>query len=335
LYSGGLDSILAIRMMEKQGVEVFPIKFYSPFFGFDIIQDPDAYRQHHLHTHNIDVSLVDFTQEIIKIVKHPKHGYGKHLNPCIDCKITMLSKARECMDALGASFVITGEVVGQRPMSQRRDSMNCIVRESGLDDILLRPLSARLLKETLPERTGMVNRECLGDIAGRGRKDQIMLAQKFAIREEHIPTPAGGCLLTDEHISLKVKTTFDRFHPGLPGKDDVILDILGRKFILDEATVLVVSRNDEENQILSKLVSQGNIFLKIADVPGPLSILRGAVTKDTIMKAASICMRYGKARGLSGHYAVYGPDPYNLTDRIESPVVTEEYCRTFQIDLHK
>lgn len=335
LYSGGLDSILAVKMMEKQGIEVFPVKFYSPFFGFDIIQDPDAYRQYHLNTYGIDVTLEDFTQDIIEIVKNPKHGYGKHLNPCIDCKIAMLRKARGFMDALGASFVITGEVVGQRPMSQRRDSMNSIVRESGLEDILLRPLSAKLLKETFPERTGTVNRENLGDIAGRGRKDQILLAQEFAIDEDTIPTPAGGCLLTDGHISSKIKNTFDRFHPGLPGKEDIILDVVGRKFILDEGTVLVVSRSDEENRILTKLTALGNIFVKIADVPGPLSILRGAVTKEAIMKAASICMRYGKARGLSGHYALYGTDPQNLTDSIESPVVTEEYCRTFQIDLHK
>lgn len=335
LYSGGLDSILAVKMIEEQGVEAIPIKFYSPFFGFEIIQDQQTYIQYHESAFGINVRLVDFTQDIIEIIKSPKHGYGKQLNPCIDCKIGMLKKAGHFLETYGASFVITGEVLGQRPMSQRKEPMNSIIKESGLKDILLRPLCARQLKETLPERMGIVNRENLGDIVGRGRKDQIMLAGKYGIDKELIPTPAGGCLLADEHISSKVRNTFDRFHPGLPGKDDLILDIVGRKFNLDESTVLVVSRNDEENDVLSTLISPGNIFVKIADVPGPLSIIRGVITKENILKAASICMRYGKGRGLSGLKALYGPDPYNLADCVESPVVTEEYCTTFQIDLHK
>ncbi|HHO75540.1 MAG TPA: tRNA 4-thiouridine(8) synthase ThiI [Deltaproteobacteria bacterium] len=247
----------------------------------------------------------------------------------------MLKKAKGLLETYNASFVITGEILGQRPMSQRRESMNSIVRESGLKDILLRPLCARKLKETLPERMGFVDREALGCITGRGRKDQIMLAVKYGINKETIPTPAGGCLLTDEQISLKVKNTFERFHPAMPGKEDLILDIVGRKFCLDESTVLVVSRSEEENGILSTLISPGNIFVKIADVPGPLSIVRGNPTKDNMLKAAAICMRYGKGRGLNGQMALYGPDPYNFADCIESPVVTEEYCVTFQLDLNK
>lgn len=335
LYSGGLDSILAIKVIEEQGIEVVPIKFYSPFFGFEIIMDNDAYRHYHMSAFAIDVRLVDFTQDIIKIVKNPHHGYGKHLNPCIDCKIGMLRKAGAMMEDVDASFIITGEVLGQRPMSQRKDSMNVIINESGLKDKILRPLSAKLLKETLPERLSVVNRERLVDISGRGRKDQIMLAEKYRIDKEKIPTPAGGCLLTDEQISLKVRKTYERFHPGLPCKDDIILDVVGRKFSLDESTVLVVSRNDQENKILSKLASPGNIFVKVADVPGPLSILRGTPTKENILKAASICLRYGKGRGSSGHTALFGPDPNNMTGCVESPVVSEEYCATFQIDLNK
>jgi len=335
LYSGGLDSILAVKMIEEQGVDVVPIKFYSPFFGFDIIQDPQAYMEYHISAYNIKVHLFDFAEDIIRIVKSPKYGYGKNLNPCIDCKIGMLKKAGELMEKFNATFVITGEVLGQRPMSQRKEPMNNIIKASGLADILVRPLCARQLAETLPERLGIVDRENLGNITGRGRKDQIILAGKYGIDKKDIPTPAGGCLLTDEQISSKVKNTFEKFNPGLPGKDDLILDIVGRKFNLDESTVLVVSRNEEENNILSTLISPGNIFLKISEVPGPLSIIRGTITKENILKAAAICMRYGKGRGLSGQKAIYGPDPYNFTDCIESPVVTEEYCTTFQIDLNK
>lgn len=335
LYSGGLDSILAIKMIQDQNVDVVPLHFYSPFFGFEIIRDPQSFKEHHLSAYGIKVHLVDYTEEIIRIVKNPKYGHGKHLNPCIDCKVGMLKKCRKLLETLGASFVITGEVLGQRPMSQRKDPMRSIERESGLIDILLRPLCAKHLPETLPEREGIVDRELLGDIIGRGRKTQLMLAHTYGIERDKIPTPAGGCLLTDEQISRKVADTFERFDPGLPTKADFLLDIVGRQFILDEHTVLVVSRNEDENSVLTSLKDPGNIFLKIADVPGPLCVLRGDISRDNLKKAAAICMRYGKARGLSGNRAVFGADPFNLTDYIDSLVVSDEYCKTFQIDLRK
>lgn len=335
LYSGGLDSILAVKMIQEQNVDVIPVQFYSPFFGFDIMRNPGLYKDYHMSAYDIQVHLVDYTDDIIQIVKNPKYGYGKHLNPCIDCKIGMLKRCRTMLDTLNASFVITGEVLGQRPMSQRRDPMRSIERDSGFTDILLRPLCAKHLPETMPEREGLVNRELLGDITGRGRKTQLELVRRYGIEGENIPTPAGGCLLTDEQISLKVAATFRRFEPELPARADFLLDIVGRQFILDDHTVLVVSRNENENNILCSLQYPGNIFMKIADVPGPLCILRGDITLENLKKAAAICMRYGKARGMNGNRALFGTDPSCLSDAIDAPVVSDEYCKTFQIDLRK
>ncbi|MGC9325571.1 MAG: thiamine biosynthesis protein [Desulfomonilia bacterium] len=332
LYSGGLDSILAIKLIEEQDIDVVSLYFCTPFYGFDALMDPETFRRNHSELFGIDTHVIDFTDEMLRIVKSPSYGFGKHLNPCIDCKIGMLRKARSLLGALDASFVITGEVVGQRPMSQRKDAMRIIERDSGLKSLLLRPLCAKRLPETLPEREGVVERELLGSISGRGRKEQMVLAQRFGIKQENIPNPAGGCLLTDERIAGKIRQTYDRFSPELPPHDEIILDVVGRKFLLDETTVLVVSRNEEENKILSSLYYPGNVFLKIADIPGPLAILRGAVHMDTLLKAAGICLRYSKARGTRGHTAIYGSDPFHMDQTVEAPVFPAEYCKSFQID---
>ena len=335
LYSGGLDSILVVKLMQEQGVEVVAVSFSTPFFGHDLLTDTQNRLEFHERTYGIRVQPYDFTQDIIEVVGSPRHGFGKHLNPCIDCKIRMLATARGMLEELGASFVVTGEVLGQRPMSQRRDAMNLIERESGLKDILLRPLCAQHLPPTLPERTGLVNRELLLDMAGRGRKKQMELAAHFGIDPGNVPSPAGGCLLADEQVGGKVRLTYDRFRPGLPTRADVMLDIAGRKFMLDKDTVLAVSRDEKENRVLASMIFPGNVFLKIADAPGPICIVRGTVSPENLKTAAAICLRYGKGRGAEGHSAVYGPDPSRMTGTLEAPVVSEDFCRRFQIDLGK
>lgn len=332
LYSGGLDSILAVKMMRDQSIDVVPVYFCSPFFGMDALQDPEPFKEFHRVNFGIEVCPIDFSKDIIGIISNAKHGYGKNLNPCIDCKIGMLRKAGELLRTLDASFLVTGEVLGQRPMSQRRDAMNLIIKETGLRDILLRPLCAKLLPLTLPEREGHIRRELLGEITGRGRKVQMELAAKYGINPDAVPTPAGGCLLTHEQIAGKVRSTLKRFQPDLPLPADVILDTIGRKFILDSETVLVVSRDEEENRRLSRLALPGNEFLKIADVPGPLCIIRGNVSEENRKKAAGICLRYGKGRGKCGNTAVYGPDPLSLTKNIDAPVLSDDLCKAFQID---
>lgn len=335
LYSGGLDSILAVKLMQEQSIDVVAVNFCTPFFGYDVLLNPEKHREYHQKTYGIHITPCDFTEDIIDVVSNPEHGYGKNLNPCIDCKIRMLKRARSMLEEMDASFVVTGEVLGQRPMSQRRDAMNLIEKKSGLKDILVRPLCAKHLPPSLPEQLGIIDRERLHDAAGRGRKTQIELALKYGIEPSAIPNPAGGCLLTDEQISRKVRSTFERFRPGKPSRPDIVLDIAGRKFMLDENTVLVISRSEDENRFLASLVWPGNVFLKIADVPGPLSIVRGDLSEENLRIAAALCLRYGKGRGTAGHVAVYGPDPESMTGTVDAPVVEEDFCRRFQIDLNK
>jgi tRNA U34 2-thiouridine synthase MnmA/TrmU len=291
--------------------------------------DPEGFKRIHADKYGIEIHVIDYTDDIIQILNNPPHGFGKRLNPCIDCKIGMLKKSRYLIESLNASFIITGEVLGQRPMSQRKQTMRIIEKESGLSDILLRPLCARNLEETLPERLGVVRRDALWDLKGRGRKIQIERALAYGIKEEDLPTPAGGCLLTDEQISIKVRHTFDRHSPSLPDMADIMLDIVGRKFALSDTTVLVVSRNERENNLLSMMRHSGNIFLKVLDVPGPLCIARGEVTREILALAAGICLRYGKTRGSAGQVAIYGEDPDHMDKTVEAPVFSPEYCRAF------
>ncbi|MEE4166073.1 MAG: phosphoadenosine phosphosulfate reductase family protein, partial [Desulfocapsaceae bacterium] len=206
LFSGGLDSICATRLVMEQGVEVIAVKFITPFFGYDILRDPDKYRQETAQKYGINVKVVDISDEYLQLLRNPSHGFGKYFNPCIDCKIFMLSRARTMLEELGASFLITGEVLGQRPMSQRRDTLNVIERDSGNKTVLLRPLSAKLLNETEAERSGLVDRQRLLDFSGRGRSRQISLAKSYGITD--FPAPAGGCILADPILSRRISLIY-------------------------------------------------------------------------------------------------------------------------------
>ncbi|HOM28412.1 MAG TPA: hypothetical protein PLS81_03025 [Deltaproteobacteria bacterium] len=330
LYSGGLDSILAIRLLERQSFEVAALYFCTPYFGLDALLDPEAFEEKAFKRYGVRVKVVDFTEDMAAIIRAPRHGYGKHLNPCIDCKIGMLRRARGLLETENASFVVTGEVVGQRPMSQRGQVMRLIERESGLEDILLRPLCARLLPPTAPERAGIVDRASLGGIRGRGRKVQMEMARELGIAEHDMPSPAGGCLLTDEQIARKAKITFDSLSPALPSRADLLLDVVGRRFRLKEKTVLVVGRNEQENALIARFVHPGNVFMRMRDVPSPLCILRGEVDASCLETAAAVCLRYTKARGEPGHVVVHGERPDDLANEVAAPVVDEEFVRKLQ-----
>lgn len=330
LYSGGLDSILAIKIMEEQGFEVIPLYFCTPFMGLSALVNPDAFVERHSRLYGVMVRIIDYTEDLTAIIKAPRHGFGRHMNPCIDCKIGMLRRASALLEEARASFVITGEVLGQRPMSQRRTILPVIERASGLEGLLLRPLCARHLPMTLPERQGLVDREALWDIRGRGRSIQIERAASYGITGDNIPTPAGGCLLTDRQISRRVRDTFDRVCPGLPSRADLLLDVVGRRFRLDPHTVLVVGRNDEENRIMATFTDPGNVFLAIEDVPGPLCIVRGHAGRENLRLAAGICLRYGKAKGREDRQAVYGMNPLAMNGRVQAPVISEDFCRSLQ-----
>jgi len=230
----------------------------------------------------------------LDVVKHPKHGYGSNMNPCIDCRIFMLKKAKAYMESAGASFIITGEVLGQRPMSQRRDSMRLIEKEAGLEGFILRPLSAKLLPASIPEKEGWVDREKLLNMQGRSRKPQIRLADHFDIRD--YPCPAGGCLLTDPGFAQRMKDLMDH-NPNF-SLNDVHLLKVGRHFRLSPKTKVIVGRNEEENRKIQTFSQEKDILLKVSKFPGPLSLLRGKLDDGDIRRAAGITAYYSKAKGL-------------------------------------
>ncbi|MBU2251012.1 MAG: 7-cyano-7-deazaguanine synthase, partial [Candidatus Omnitrophica bacterium] len=223
LFSGGLDSTLAIKVMVDQGTEVVALNFTSPFCRCQRGEGCSVPISSRAKDLGVTFKSMYLGEEYLEIVKNPKHGYGRNCNPCIDCRILKLKKARILMETIGASFLITGEVLGQRPMSQHREALRIIEKESGLEGLILRPLSAKLFEPTLPEKKGWVNREALLDISGRTRKPQIQLADQLGIKD--YPCPAGGCLLADPGFSKRLRDIFQHDEFNL---DNVELLKIGR-----------------------------------------------------------------------------------------------------------
>lgn len=264
LFSGGLDSILAVKTIQAQGLTVKCLHFTSPFFG-------KLHKlKHWRKIYGVDVEPVDVSQAYIAMMaRGPKYGFGKFLNPCVDCKILMLAKAREIMTELGAGFIISGEVIGQRPMSQRRDTLNVITRDAGARDVLVRPLCAGRLDPTKAELAGLVDREKLHAISGRGRKDQMRLAAEYGLTE--IPTPAGGCKLAEQESAKRWLPLL--LEGRLPAPEDFHLADLGRQLRAD-GLWLVVGRNEQDNDKLAALARPDDSLLKLKDFPGPTAVLR-------------------------------------------------------------
>lgn len=293
LLSGGLDSILACRVLANLGLEVIALTFMTHFGcsagieGSSCGHDPTKIAA----DGNFTVKLCHLGQEYIDMVRNPKHGYGSNMNPCIDCRIMMLNYAKDYSNAVGGSFLFTGEVLGQRPMSQRLDAFRMIDREVGMEGRILRPLSARLLKPTIPEIEGLVDREKLLDFHGRTRKPQMELATKFGIKEW--PTPAGGCLLTDPRFSDKLRDLFA--HETKPKANDIQILKVGRHIRLGANWKLVIGRNGEENPILEGLAQPGDYWMEAIDFSGPLTIGRGCPDEEGLLQAARITLRYSKA----------------------------------------
>lgn len=286
LLSGGLDSILAVRVLMEQGVEVLAVHFMSPFFSADKRGREAEIEKYYADVFGIKVRIVDVSGEYMRILANPRYGYGKNFNPCIDCKIFLFKKALEIMREEGAGFLVTGEVIGQRPMSQRRDTMNLIARDLGAREILLRPLSAKIMDPTLPEQKGWVDREKLLGFAGRSRKPQMRLAKEMGIAD--YPTPAGGCRLTDPIQAARVRRYFDETPPERISPEDVRLFLIGRPFVLPGGSIITVGRTAEENEAIEKHRIPGDLFLSVIDVPGPLGLLRSPPGVDECEAAASI-----------------------------------------------
>ena len=302
LFSGGLDSILACRVVAQQAIEVIAVKFVSPFFNYDQFLTP-SYSIEIKEKYGIEVMLRDVSEEYLDLLRAPVHGYGKNFNPCLDCKIFMMTKAREMMRELGATFLISGEVLGQRPMSQRRDALRVVERDSGCDGILLRPLCAKHLNPTKPELEGDVDRSKLCDFSGRGRSQQIALAKAMGIVD--YPTPSGGCVLTDVNVSGRIKRYYGENETIRVA--DMRLLTLGRHFVLPGGAWLAMGRGEEENAKVLALAEPDDTTLKLVDRPGPTALVRNMREASDLVLAAGLVARYGKK----------GPDGQPMAGQVE------------------
>lgn len=293
LLSGGLDSTLAVLTMLRQGVDLTAITFLT-HFGCDITDSSSCSRDPFpaAEKFGFKVKLCHLADKFIEIVKNPKYGHGKNMNPCIDCRILMLKEARELMSVTGSDFIITGEVLGQRPMSQRKDSFPVIDREAGLAGYVLRPLSARLMNPTVPEKTGLVKRELLHDFSGRSRKPQMSLARDFGLTD--YPMPAAGCLLTEPNYSYRLRDLLE--HDADPSLNDLHLLRAGRQFRFSAACKAIVGRNETENQKIESLAAKDDYLLTVEGTGSPLALLAGKGCEEFIPLAASICARYSDAK---------------------------------------
>lgn len=287
LLSGGLDSILAAKLLLAQKINVTGLIFKSYFFNAE--KGKAAAKQL-----GIPYKVVDFSKKHLEIVKKPPHGYGKAANPCLDCHLLMLKYAKRIFEKENFDFVATGEVLGERPFSQNKQALDLIAKKSGLNDLLLRPLSAKLLPLTLPEKKDWVNREKLLAIQGRQRHNQIKLAQKYKLT---FPQPAGGCILCEPEFAKKLFELFKKW-PKAEG-DDVKLLFLGRHFWYRNNKI-ILGKNKEENEKLVKMAKKGDFLVEPANFPGPTALIRGPkITPHAIKKAKTLILTYSKKQSTS------------------------------------
>ncbi len=283
LFSGGLDSILAVKLVQKQNIDICGLTSTTPFFN--ALKAQAAARQ-------IDLPLMveDFTAQHLQMLKSPRYGYGKNMNPCIDCHTLMLKMAGRIMEETGADFLVTGEVLGQRPMSQTKQSLYVVAKNSGYADYILRPLSAQLLEPVKAEREGKVDRLKLLSISGRGRKDQMRLAKEFGVQQ--YPPPAGGCLLTDPIFSIRLRDLMS--HSEDRQIRDYELLKYGRHFRAGDKGKIIVGRNKADNEALRQLAMDVDLVCNMIDFPGPY-VLAPYGSESAMTAAASLCVRYSDA----------------------------------------
>lgn len=330
LFSGGLDSLLSAKIMQEHGINCKCIHFVSPFFG------SASKIEEWQNKYALDIEARDIGQEFVDMLSNgPEHGFGKHLNPCIDCKIFLFAMAKEIMRQMGAKFLVSGEVIGQRPMSQRKDILNHIQNKAGVKDLVVRPLCGKHLMETLPEKEGLIKRRWLHEINGRGRQGQYQLAEYFKL--DDIPAPAGGCLLTEKENSIRywqilkmAKINNIHLTPA-----DFLLIKYGRQYFAetDNCRWLIVGRNAKDNELLLNSATKDDLTIKLADLPGPIAVARGGVnwSLTSLQEAASICAAHspkalkaqkeikanfrGKGKSFSLYiYPKLFPDKWNVPD---------------------
>lgn len=334
LYSGGLDSTLACRLIMEQGIRVVAVKFVTPFFGAALLADPEAYQAEIQRRYGIELVVRDLSAPYLKMLAAPAHGYGKNFNPCVDCKIMLMGAALAMLPELGASFLISGEVIGQRPMSQRRDTLRVIERDSGCGDLLLRPLCARHLPPTKPEREGLVDRERLLAFRGRNRTPQIELAARFGI--EDYESPSGGCVLTDPNLAKRIRGLYlEAAEEGkIPAASDIQLLLAGRVFRLPGGAWLVLGRSEPENDRLQALALPSDWLLNLRDHPGPAAVLhrptasaaadQQAEQRD-LAAAAGLVLRYaGKTYRAQGRAVVQALTGQGRQQELETAPLADE-----------
>lgn len=291
LFSGGLDSILAVKWMQSRGYTVYPLFFRAPYLKADkAIQSAEQ--------NGLELQIVDIQKEHILLLDNPTYGFGKLLNPCIDCHGLMFKKAAELLTVMGADFLISGEVLGQRPKSQRRDALDSVARLSGVKDLIVRPLSQLLLPETKPVREGWVDKDDLLAIHGRSRQAQHDLAERLGIID--YPSPAGGCLLTDRNYCLRLKDLMDNCE-----MDNNSLELLsqGRHFRLGKGVKLIVGRDEADNLAIEKLIETG-IRLQARDVMGPVGLITNSDPDALSLKLALQIFTYYLSKGSGLEYVV-------------------------------
>ncbi len=277
--------MLAALVLREQGIGVFWVSFETPFFSAGKARRASEITK-------IPLMVVDITDRYLTMLKNPPGGYGKYMNPCMDCHALMFRIAGEIMIEKGYDFLFSGEVMGQRPMSQTKNSLRYVEKRSGFDGHILRPLSAKLLPETIMEKNGLVDRENLCDLSGRSRKPQMDMAKRFGITD--YPTPAGGCLLTDKGFSLRLKDLFE--YQQNWSREELNLLKYGRHLRLDHTAKVVIGRNQKDNEgILSCYRNEKDILIKMKKIPGPVGLISNGCGEMMHTRAASICAGYSKA----------------------------------------
>ena len=317
VFSGGLDSMLAAELIHRQNIDVLCLTFTTPFFGAEKAQV--AARQI-----NLPLTVEDITAQHLKMLKSPRYGYGKNMNPCIDCHILMLQEAGKKMVETGADFIFTGEVLGQRPMSQGKQSLHVVAKNSGFADYLLRPLSAQLLDPLPAERDGIVDRTRLLSIQGRSRKEQMQMATNFNIT--HYAPPAGGCLLTDSMFTRRLRDLFT--HQEDYDIHDLNLLKYGRHFRADNQGKIIVGRNNADNDKLRGLSTNDDLVLFMADFPGPHVVVPHGI-EALLPIAASLCVRYSDAPVEREVNVIYQHKKSSKT--IQAIATTKEDCERWII----
>lgn len=317
LISSGLDSLLAVKLIQKQGIQVIGLYFQTPFC---------AAKKEVLSHLGIEIKYIDIKKEFLEILENPRYGFGSNMNPCIDCKILMLKKVKEVMSEFGATFVITGEVLGQRPMSQHIGALQIIEKKSGLEGLLLRPLSAKLLPETIPEKENWVKREQLFGFSGRSRKPQLELVQAFNIQE--YAQPAGGCLLTDPEFVKRLKELMAHRELNL---DNIDLLKIGRHFRLIPNTKLVVGRDEKENAELFKLAKENDYLFMPQEIAGPTALGRGVFDEALIQLSCSITCRYCDLNGKTAAGIAYKKASEAKEDILKVSAIEEKQLITLRI----